>query len=138
MPCMELFEAQPIDYRYSVFPKGAPVMSIEASGKFYCYVHVFVCVVLKWCDYLISWLGLCRSNPYRQLVFFLLSTICLTLFFNNLFSFSFHTGTDTWRRYAHAPFGIVNQFGLSAPAEKIYEHFGFGLDNLTARANQVC
>ena len=33
MPCMELFEAQPIDYRYSVFPKGAPVMSIEASGK---------------------------------------------------------------------------------------------------------
>lgn len=77
MPCMELFEAQPIDYKYSVFPKGAPVMSIEASG------------------------------------------------------------TDTWRRYAHAPFGIVNQFGLSAPAEKIYEHFGFGLDNLTARANQV-
>jgi len=47
-------------------------------------------------------------------------------------------GTDTWRRYAHAPFGIVNQFGLSAPAEKIYEHFGFGLDNLTARASQVC
>jgi len=33
--------------------------------------------------------------------------------------------------------GINNAFGLSAPAEKIYEHFGFGVDNLTARANEV-
>lgn len=33
--------------------------------------------------------------------------------------------------------GIDNAFGLSAPAEKIYEHFGFGIVNLTARANDV-
>jgi plastocyanin len=31
----------------------------------------------------------------------------------------------------------MNTFGLSAPAEKIYEHFGFGPDNLTARARDV-
>lgn len=49
----------------------------------------------------------------------------------------FCAGIDTWRRYAHAPFGIVNSFGLSAPAEQIYAHFGFSLDNLTARASQV-
>jgi len=36
MPCMELFEAQSREYRYTVFPKGAPVMSIEASGASNC------------------------------------------------------------------------------------------------------
>lgn len=45
MPCMDLFEAQSAEYKLSVFPKGAPVMSIEAAS------------------------------------------------------------TNTWRRYAHAPFG---------------------------------
>lgn len=77
MPCMDLFEAQPLSYKYEILPKGAPVMSIEASG------------------------------------------------------------VDTWKRYAHAPFGIVNTFGLSAPAEKIYEHFGFSVPNLVARATEV-
>lgn len=31
----------------------------------------------------------------------------------------------------------MNAFGLSAPADKIYAHFGFGVENLTARANDV-
>jgi transketolase len=77
MPCTDLYEQQPRDYKLSVFPRGAPVMSIEASG------------------------------------------------------------VDCWRRFAHAPFGIVNSFGLSAPADKIYEHFGFGVANLTERASDV-
>ena len=77
MPCMDLFALQSREYQYSVLPRGAPVMSIEASG------------------------------------------------------------TDSWRRYAHAPFGICNTFGLSAPAELIYEHFGFSVPNLTARAQQT-
>lgn len=32
MPCTELFDVQSIEYRLSVFPEGAPVMSIEAAG----------------------------------------------------------------------------------------------------------
>ena len=34
MPSWELFAEQPIDYRASVFPDGAPVLSIEASATF--------------------------------------------------------------------------------------------------------
>lgn len=46
-------------------------------------------------------------------------------------------GTRGWAQYAHAPFGIVGQFGLSAPAGDIYTHFGFTEANLTARAKDV-
>ncbi|KAJ1426263.1 Transketolase, thiamine diphosphate binding domain-containing protein [Ochromonadaceae sp. CCMP2298] len=76
MPCTELFDEQPVAYQMEVFPKGAPVMSIEASGP------------------------------------------------------------AAWRRYAHAPFGI-NAFGLSAPADSIYKHFGFDIPNLLLRAKEV-
>jgi transketolase len=33
MPCQELFEQQPLEYKLSVFPEGVPVLSVEASGK---------------------------------------------------------------------------------------------------------
>jgi transketolase len=46
-------------------------------------------------------------------------------------------GIQSWRKYAHAPFGIDNAFGLSAPADKIYEHFGFTVTNLVQRAKDV-
>eukprot|EP00178_Gracilaria_changii_P010699 TRINITY_DN31062_c0_g1_i1.p1 TRINITY_DN31062_c0_g1~~TRINITY_DN31062_c0_g1_i1.p1 ORF type:complete len:688 (-),score=108.40 TRINITY_DN31062_c0_g1_i1:47-2062(-) len=32
MPCQEIFDAQPLDYKLSCFPKGVPVLSIEASA----------------------------------------------------------------------------------------------------------
>lgn len=32
MPCWELFDAQPQEYRLQVFPSGVPVMSVECSG----------------------------------------------------------------------------------------------------------
>merc|ERR1712046_529945 len=32
MPCQELFEEQPKDYKLSVFPEGVPVLSVDASG----------------------------------------------------------------------------------------------------------
>ena len=34
LPCNQLFDQQSLEYRLSVFPAGAPVMSIEASGTF--------------------------------------------------------------------------------------------------------
>lgn len=34
LPCTQLFDQQSLEYRLSVFPAGAPVMSIEASGTF--------------------------------------------------------------------------------------------------------
>lgn len=78
MPCTQLFDRQPLEYRLSVFPEGAPVMSIEASGTF------------------------------------------------------------GWSKYAHAPFGIKdNVFGLSAPGNALYDHFGFNVPNLVAKANEV-
>ena len=32
MPCCELFDRQPLEYKLSVFPDNIPVMSIEASS----------------------------------------------------------------------------------------------------------
>lgn len=32
MPCMDLFEEQSAEYKRSVFPSGAPVMSIEPAS----------------------------------------------------------------------------------------------------------
>eukprot|EP00600_Ochromonadales_sp_CCMP1393_P008478 CAMPEP_0174957250 /NCGR_PEP_ID=MMETSP0004_2-20121128/1971_1 /TAXON_ID=420556 /ORGANISM="Ochromonas sp., Strain CCMP1393" /LENGTH=725 /DNA_ID=CAMNT_0016205345 /DNA_START=160 /DNA_END=2337 /DNA_ORIENTATION=+ len=42
MPCTELFDEQPMTYQLSVFPKGSPVMSIEASSAmgWRKYAHV--------------------------------------------------------------------------------------------------
>lgn len=76
MPCCELFDEQSLEYQLSVFPDGAPVMSIEASG------------------------------------------------------------VAGWKKYAHAPFGLT-AFGLSAPGPAVMAHFGFTVDNLVERANEV-
>jgi len=32
LPCWEIFDTQPLDYRLSVFPDGVPVMSVEAAA----------------------------------------------------------------------------------------------------------
>ena len=34
MPCVELFEEQSVDYKYSIFPEGVPVLAVEAQGSF--------------------------------------------------------------------------------------------------------
>jgi hypothetical protein len=34
LPCWEVFEAQPVAYKLSVIPSGAPVMSVEAYNTF--------------------------------------------------------------------------------------------------------
>jgi transketolase len=34
MPCCELFDEQPLDYRRSVFPAGVPIVSVEALSTF--------------------------------------------------------------------------------------------------------
>lgn len=41
MPCWELFDAQPMAYRLSVFPRGVPVLAVEAlSSEGWCkYAH---------------------------------------------------------------------------------------------------
>jgi transketolase len=41
-----------------------------------------------------------------------------------------------WQKYAHAPWGL-DSFGLSAPGGKAMEHYGFTVENLSARANEV-
>ena len=48
------------------------------------------------------------------------------------------SGTFGWSKYAHAQFGIKdNTFGLSAPGGALYDHFGFNVPNLVAKARQV-
>jgi len=32
LPCWELFDDQPLDYRRSIFPDGIPVLSVEAAA----------------------------------------------------------------------------------------------------------
>lgn len=46
-------------------------------------------------------------------------------------------GVRGWHKYAHAPFGIDNSFGMSAPAEQIYNFFGFTVKNLSEKAVEV-
>eukprot|EP01039_Chlorochromonas_danica_P003139 gene3140-3438_t len=46
-------------------------------------------------------------------------------------------GVRGWQKYAHVPFGIDNSFGLSAPAEQIYNFFGFTVPNLSQKAQEV-
>lgn len=41
-------------------------------------------------------------------------------------------GSLSWPRYAHAGC-FLHTFGLSAPQDVLYEHFGFGVDNLTEK-----
>lgn len=45
--------------------------------------------------------------------------------------------TGTWRKYAHAVYGIPDCFGLSAPADQVYKEFGFDIPNLTKCAHDV-
>ena len=45
-------------------------------------------------------------------------------------------GVHGWQKYAHAPFGLTG-FGMSAPLKQIQSHFGFTIENLTAKANEV-
>jgi len=42
-----------------------------------------------------------------------------------------------WRKYAHAPFGLQSCFGVSAPSDVVYKHFGFSVPNLLERAGEV-
>ena len=44
MPCWELFDQQPIEYRLTVFPRGVPVLAVEAgTAEGWCkYAHSVV------------------------------------------------------------------------------------------------
>ncbi len=46
-------------------------------------------------------------------------------------------GVSGWRKYAHAPFGLQNCFGLSAPGDALYKHFGFTPANLAQKGKEV-
>jgi transketolase len=46
------------------------------------------------------------------------------------------SGAHGWQKFAHAPYGMQS-FGISAPGGDALKHFGFTVDNLTARANEV-
>jgi transketolase len=76
MPSWELFEEQTVSYRESVFPKGLPVVSIEAM----------------------STLG--------------------------------------WQKYAHYSIGI-DTFGISAPYQQAYKHFGLVPEAIAPRVIKV-
>lgn len=76
MPCCELFDKQPLEYRLSIFPDNIPVMSLEAASVY------------------------------------------------------------GWNKYAHNVVGI-NTFGMSAPAGKVYEAFGFTVPELSNRVKET-
>lgn len=46
-------------------------------------------------------------------------------------------GVTGWQKYAHAPCGIDGVFGLSAPADKLYQHFGLTVPTLVQRCSDV-
>jgi transketolase len=76
LPCWELFDAQPEDYRKSIFPDGIPVLSVEAAS------------------------------------------------------------TTGWNKYAHASIG-VDVFGASGTIPSLAKHFGFTVENVIEKSNQV-
>ncbi len=47
--------------------------------------------------------------------------------------------TENWWRYAGERGQVVgiDRFGESAPAHKLFEHFGFSTDNVIAKAKEV-
>jgi transketolase len=45
-------------------------------------------------------------------------------------------GAQGWTKYAHAPYGM-SSFGCSAPGGKVYERFGFTVENLSICAQEV-
>lgn len=45
-------------------------------------------------------------------------------------------GAQGWSKYAHAPYGMTS-FGASAPGGKVYEKFGFTVENLSECAMRV-
>lgn len=47
--------------------------------------------------------------------------------------------TETWWRYAGAAGKVIglDRFGESAPADELFEHFGFSTDNVVAVAKDV-
>ena len=74
MPCWELFDAQPADYRADVLPAGVLKVSIEAGV------------------------------------------------------------TLGWQKYVGDGLTIgIDQFGASAPAEVLFDHFGFSVDKIVPR-----
>jgi transketolase len=46
-------------------------------------------------------------------------------------------GVTGWRKYAHVNFGIDNSFGMSAPGDHVYAHFGLTKDALTPKVQEV-
>lgn len=76
MPCMQLYDQQPFEYKRSLFPKGVPIISIEASV------------------------------PYP------------------------------WEKYSHQHLGVIT-YGVSAPAPKVYEHFGLYPEKIAENATHV-
>eukprot|EP01036_Dinobryon_divergens_P030464 gene30465-39709_t len=42
-----------------------------------------------------------------------------------------------WKKYAHAPFGLQNTYGVSAPSDVVFRHFGFSKENIALRAKDV-
>ena len=46
------------------------------------------------------------------------------------------SGAHGWEKYAHAVYGL-HTFGSSGPGAKVYEKFGFTVDNLTKCAENV-
>jgi len=46
-------------------------------------------------------------------------------------------GVLGWRKYAHVNFGLDNTFGMSAPSEKIYAHFGLTAAALAPKMQEV-
>lgn len=43
MPCWEIFDKQSRDYQLSVFPDGAPILSVEAyTVSFFCFFFLFL------------------------------------------------------------------------------------------------
>jgi transketolase len=45
--------------------------------------------------------------------------------------------TSSWKKYAHAVYGIPDCFGMSAPADQIYKYFGFDIPNLIKCSKDV-
>ena len=76
MPCIEIFDEQPEEYRKSVLPGNIPTISIEPGIN----------------------MG--------------------------------------WEKYSHVHFG-VETFGVSAPAPKVYEHFGLTPEKCSEKAKKV-
>lgn len=141
MPCWELFDEQTLEYRKSVFPKGVPVIAVEAASvEVRCSsapraapTWAGEARVAVACGERPACVPMCSPDatppPLR-------SCRALVRLHARFRTSAASPPAQGWSKYAHAIVGMEG-FGASAPAKDLHKKFGFTVEHVAARGREV-